>query len=283
MNGTPLNILQKLMRRWDAVHPYNAAQVMKLTGSADAQAWNRAWESTVVQTGLGAVCVDRDRYDFVPLNGRLASYGVRLSTLDLSEHISMELNRAFDDPGEPPFRPFLIQTDGFFYAGLVYQHWLADSASIRMLMHEWFARVFDPAAASAKAMDRSTCGYWGTMASQHRGLAVARSVVDMTRRHVRLRRVQKIDSTALDDRATRFELFDTAPGLIDHVRDTARSRQVKVNDIFLAALIQTCAGTFRCNPVKNERISRWVRWWIFAPGAAKTLPTLSGCFWGLPM
>ena len=194
MTNTPLNMLQKLMRRWDAVHPYNAAQLMKLEGSPEAEAWRSAWHSTLSQTGLGAVSLERNRYHFVPLNGHLAAYHVRFPTADLADHISAELNHPFNDPHEPPFRPFIIRQDNHFYAGLIYQHWLADSASIRMLMHEWFVRVYDPAAANAQPMRLASAGYWRTIGPRRGGWTIAKSVVDMSRRHLRLRRVQKIDS-----------------------------------------------------------------------------------------
>ena len=46
-------------------------------------------------------------------------------------YLSEEINRPFEDPGEPPFRPFIVPTDGGFLFGVVYQHWVADSVSIR--------------------------------------------------------------------------------------------------------------------------------------------------------
>jgi hypothetical protein len=250
MSTIPLNIFQRLMRRWDAAHPYNAAQVMKLAGQADPTAWETAWQSALASTGLGSVSLQRSRYEFVSLNGHATAYPVRFPNLNLQDHLSAEINRAFDDANEPPFRPFVIQQDGYFYAGLVYQHWLADSASIRMLMREWFMRVYDPGKSSSHALRLARGGYWKSIGPEHGGWSVTQSLLDMTRRHIRMRKVQKIDSTALSDRATRFQLIPASPGLIDRARAAAHQRNVKVNDLFLAALAEACA---RHVPLQRRR------------------------------
>jgi hypothetical protein len=77
--------------------------------------------------------------------------------------------------------------------------------------------------------------------------------MDMTRRHVRLRRVQKIASTNLADHDTRFQLIEARPGLITQIRAVARSRKVKVNDIILAALAEACAKYVPLQPRRNRR------------------------------
>jgi hypothetical protein len=248
MMPIPLNILQKLMRRWDAVHPYNAAQVMKLTGTADAAIWQQAWDATMGHTGLGPLQLSDRHYQF--LEPKQASGGVRFPDLPLDEHLTAEMNRPFDEPTEPPFRPFIITSEGNFHAGVVYQHWLADSTSIRRLMREWFVRVYDPAAASCRPIPIARAGYWQTIGPNRAGWEVSTGLLDMTRRHIRLRRVQKIASTALSDHATRFQLIPTLPGLIDQVRAAARRRKVKVNDLFLAALVEACS---RHVPLQRRR------------------------------
>jgi hypothetical protein len=253
MTGIPLNIFQKLMRRWDAVHPYNAAQVMKLAGQPDPAVWESAWHTALTATGLGSVSLNQSRYEFISLNGHAAMYPVRHPELNLEDHLSIEMNRPFDDPHEPPFRPFIIRDGDHFFAGLIYQHWLADSASIRMLIREWFMRVYDPAKASTRRLHLARSGYWNNIGPKYGGWSVAESLMDMTRRHVRLRRVQKIDSTALSDHATRFQLIQARPGLITQIRAAAHRRNVKVNDIILAALAEACARHVPMQQRRNRR------------------------------
>jgi hypothetical protein len=241
MTRIPLNIFQKLMRRWEAVHPYNAAQVMKLTGRPDLDQWNSAWRNTLVACDLGMVNLLGDGYRFEQLNGHLAALTVRTPDSDLDSYLSTEINRPFTDPHETPFRPFILKQDGFFYAGLVYQHWLADSCSIRMLMREWFCRIYEPARARSRPIRVSTTGYWNSLGPGRGDWPMLQSILDLSRRHIRMRRVRKIDSTALSDHNTAFQLASVEAGLIDRLRDAAHRRGVKVNDIFLTALVQACA------------------------------------------
>jgi len=233
----PLNIFQRLMRKWEAVHPYNAAQVLVIRRQPDRATLTTAWNEALVSAGLGPVRVSSHGYSFE----RAERSNVAFPTTSLSEHISTELNRPFDNPSELPFRPFVIAHGDRFYAGVVYQHWIADSTSIRMLLREWFVRVYDPAAAQRQPLRLQRHGYWNTVGPNRSGWDVLGSALGMIRRHTRLRRAQKIDSTALAEHRTCFELFDAPDGLINRVRAAAASRGVKVNDLFLAALAEACA------------------------------------------
>jgi hypothetical protein len=240
--SAPFNVVQKLMRRWDFVHPYNAAQIMKIRGQPDRAALDSAWQSALLTTGLGSVLVEADHYQFQSLNGHAAAYSVRYPGISLEDHVSVEMNRHFYDPMEPPFRPFVIAEKDFYYAGLIYQHWLADSTAIRMVIREWFVGLHDPQMLRRRPLLLPRCGYWKTVGPSRVGWDLAQGLLDMTRRHIRMRRVQKIDSAALSNHDSRFQLLSTKPGLIDQIRGAAARYEVKVNDLFLAALIEACAA-----------------------------------------
>lgn len=249
----PLNVFQHLMRRWDAVHPYNAAQAMHLSGTPDVGRLAAAWAEAVAETGLGAVAVARSRYRYTSLNGHAAKYPVAARSTGLAEYLSAEMNRPFDDPDEPPFRPFVLTGDGTYHLGLVYQHWLADSVSIRSLVGEWFARAFDPAAARRSPFVIGQTGYWNSVGPGRAGWSFAEGLLNLTRRHTRLRRARKVDSHALSDPATRFAVYPAAPGTIGRLRAVAADRGVKVNDLFLAALAEACHAHVPLQPRPNRR------------------------------
>ena len=241
--AVPLNVFQRLMRRWDAVHPYNAAQAVHLRGTPDLTRLDAAWQSALLASGLGAVAVRRDRYAFQSLNGHAAAYAVRACPGTLADHLTAALNQPFDDPAEPPFRPFVVPDGGGgHYAGVVYQHWVADSQAIRLLVREWFVRAFDPSAATDRQLRLPTCGYGPALLGGRDGFDVAAGLLGLARRHCRMRRVQKVGSTNLSDRATRFALFPAEPGLIGPVRSAAAARGVKVTDLLLASLAEACAA-----------------------------------------
>ncbi len=292
MSSAPLNIFQRLMRRWDQRHPYNAAQVMRLAGKADAAQWDRAWRETLTTAGLGPVRTDAKEYWFESLNGHAearvalipspgtpgegqgegdfssannahlqsnSSSPPALSRITgrrgqskarLSEHLSAELNRPFSETGQVPFRPFVIQNADDFFAGVVYQHWIADSVATRMLMRDWFVRVYDPLAARRSPMRLPTQSFWNSIGPHRGGWEMTESLLTLGRRHTRLRRVRKIDSTGLTDPTTRFILIPVADGFIGQLRQAAAGRGLKLNDIFLAALAQACA---RHMPMQRRR------------------------------
>jgi hypothetical protein len=250
MNLASLNIFQKLMQKWEAVHPYNAAQVMDIRGEPNLTELQSAWNAALLSTGLGRVNRRGNHYYFEELNGHAETFGVSFPNLPLNEHLSKELNRPFTDPNEPPFRPFVIPQGDHFFAGVVYRHWIADSAAIRMLLREWFARVFDRNLIRGRPLKLPADGYWNTVGPNRGGWNVAENTLGMIRRHTRLRRAQKIDSVALADHQTRFELFPAPDCLIPHLREFAAARRVKLNDVFLAALLESCA---RHVPLQRRR------------------------------
>src|SRR5580700_11197252 len=156
-----LNVFQRLIRQWESIHPYNGAQVLKIEGAVDLDLCRRAWLDALSALGLGVLCFSRTSYRYRLLNGEAIYHGPvqppRGATL--SDWITSELNRSFDDSDGVPFRPFVIQEDGHFWMGLTYQHWVADSTSIRMLMREWFVRQFQPDESARRPLRLHAGGY----------------------------------------------------------------------------------------------------------------------------
>ncbi len=241
MNTAPLNIFQKLMRKWEAVHPYNAAQVMKISGAPDRAPLESAWRAALDTAGLGRLKVSDNRYGFQPLNGHGGARCVHHATGPWTQYISAELNRPFDETAPTPLRPFIIAEPDFYFAGVVYQHWVADSISVRTLLKDWFVRIYDPPAARKQPMRLPASGYWNSIGPENGGWRLAESFLGLARRHTRLRRVQKVQSTALSDHRTEFHLFPAPPGMICQLRTAAHRRGVKLNDVFLAAMAEACS------------------------------------------
>ena len=58
-----LNAFQRLMRRWSEMHPYNAGQVMEVSGVPDLERWKAAAQGVLEEMGLGPATFDRgDEY-----------------------------------------------------------------------------------------------------------------------------------------------------------------------------------------------------------------------------
>src|SRR5689334_23194003 len=93
-----LNVFQHLVRQWDGLHPYNAAQVLKIAGPADLDRLSQHWQESLAAMGLGKVQLRGRRFRYETLNGDVSLYriheapaGASLETL-----ISDELNRPFE-------------------------------------------------------------------------------------------------------------------------------------------------------------------------------------------
>src|SRR2546423_1858541 len=191
MTAARLNVFQRLVRQWDTVHPYNAAQILRLAGKPDLPAIRRAWHATLATLGLGPVRAYGPQFHFLAVNGDAAKYDVPLvpSGVPLHEHISAELNHPFDDDKELPLRPFVLEEKDHFYFGIIYQHWIADSSSIRFLLREWFTRVYDPSAASAAPAVIPRGGYWSNFGPHRMRWRLGEQFLTLLRSASRFRRV----------------------------------------------------------------------------------------------
>lgn len=254
MQACELNIFQRLARRWESVHPYNAAQVMRLAARADARLAGQAWAETLTTLGLGRVRVfDNSRFHHELLNGEMARYPLRMLPSDtcLDAHLTSELNRAFDDPDEPPFRPFLLCKENDSYFGVVYQHWVADSVSIRSVLREWFARMYAPAAARHAPLRQSPPGYWDLFGTEG-NWRLDETLLAGFRTHMRHRRVRKVRSAGPHDYPVRVSLHRAPDGLSDALLRYSRSQGVKVHDVLLAALVEACHRHVPVQPRRNR-------------------------------
>jgi len=237
-----LNLFQRLTRRWEAVHPYNAAQVLCVAGRLAPSQAAEAWAESLRGLGLGRVqLVDRFRFRHEVLNGEFARYPLRVLApgTGIESHLTAELNRPFSEPDEPPFRPFLLEEADQFYFGVVYQHWVADSVSIRCVLREWFTRLFDPGAARGSALHHPREGYWRLFGGRG-SWRLDETLLANFRTHMRHRQVRKVRSFGPADYPVRVTIHHTPNGLIDQLRPVARAQELKLHDVLLAAVAEAC-------------------------------------------
>lgn len=237
----PLNVFQRLIRQWEALHPYNAAQFMRLRGRHCADTWNDAWLATLGDLNVGPMPVIAKRLSDAgaPVAVR-ALTEVEGATTTIEQHITAELNRPFDPSGNSPFRPFVLQESEHCCIGVIYQHWLADSVSIRLLMREWFYRVHDPKRARRMPVASARSGYWnrfGPWRSNWRLLQELFGAVSWTSK---LKRTRRVEGDSFAHPTTSFTLHRVPNGIVPALLSAARRGGVTLNDLMLAAIARVC-------------------------------------------
>ncbi|HVT90250.1 MAG TPA: hypothetical protein VHD56_15465 [Tepidisphaeraceae bacterium] len=239
MEWTGLNVFQRVTRHWDTIHPYNAAQVMKLAGRADRQSLLSLWRETLTQLKMTSVQRWGSVYRWEEGISQPEFIDVPPDTT-LQQLMSEELDRTFDETLNMPFRAFVIEEENSYYAGIVYHHWVADSYSIRLLLREWFFRIHDPSQARRRPFQTPATGYWNLFGPDKVQWRLDESVINLFRWHSQFRRARRIEAKAFQDFTSNFSLYRAPNGLIQRVAKAAKRRKVTVNDVFLAAMAQVC-------------------------------------------
>ncbi len=223
-----LNLFQRLVRQWDMIHPYNAAQAIKLQGRPEVPALRAAWCDAIKAIGLRPSPPDVVRH-------------VEQADATLESLLSNELNRRFDDGHDAfPFRPFVLDDGPDHYLGVVYHHWVADGVSIRAVLREWFLRRYDPARARREPMKLADAGYFSLFGPGAGGWSLRDGLlhaVRCTRDFRRVRRMSARDAERMEQAVTIRRLDD---GVIDAARAACRSAGATVHDLILAAAAEAC-------------------------------------------
>jgi hypothetical protein len=154
--------------------------------------------------------------------------------------MSDQLNRPFDLSVELPFRAFVVEESDGYFAGVIYHHWVADSFSIRVLLREWFRRMFDPQQARRKPLHMADQGYWRLFGPSRGGWRLGEAAMKMVRWSARCRWTRRVDPAGQRDLSTHFSLHRAPDGLIDALVASARRHGLTVNDLFLAAMARVC-------------------------------------------
>jgi NRPS condensation-like uncharacterized protein len=241
-----LNPFQLLMRRWDGLHPYNAGQVMEVSGAVDRDRWKAAIESTLADMGLGVPRFSRK--DRIAHFTAPAEISVDQSAESLQTFFNEELNRPFA-AGDVPIRfctlpgssgPSDAGPDASHYLAAVYDHWIADSRGMRELMARIFERYQHPERPSRLAPLTLEAPPFAALFRQHTGrLTKTRAIRESLKNVWRQRHGFRVNIADPLDFTSRFQISRLPDGLIDSVYRFSKATGASVNDAFLAALGQT--------------------------------------------
>jgi hypothetical protein len=237
-----LNAFQALMRRWSRMHPYNAGQVMEITGAPDLGRWKHAVESVIGEMGFGKPRFsDNDTVvEFSPAGEAT----IEQSQQDLSSFFNDELNRPFA-AGDLPLRFCVLPhqpSNGHgvsHYFAAVYDHWIGDSRAMRELMHRIYDRYQHPEGSRLPPLTLDAPNF-NKLFRKHVGrlsrMAAIRESIKNVWRHRHGFRVNIAEPVNFN---SGFLYRILPPGLIEKVYRDAKSSGASVNDLFIAAVGQT--------------------------------------------
>jgi hypothetical protein len=264
-----LNSFQVLMRRWTRMHPYNAGQVMRVTGRPDRERWKRAAEAVIAEVGLGKPRFHHGEsaVEFVPAEEVVVEQAVGVpevargsggaASATLQAFFNEELNRAFTS-GEVPIRFCILPAprDGLHaaagnngspgeeshYLAAVYDHWIADSRAMRELMYRIFERYRSPENVPelpSLSIEVPSGKSFKQLFRKHVGyltrLAAIRESLRNIWKHRCGYRLNLWDPLNFD---SRFVYRELPAGLIERLHRFARANGASVNDLFIAVIGQ---------------------------------------------
>lgn len=222
-----MNYFQRLIRHWDRIHPYNAAQVMRLSIPCDLEGAQEAWDSTLRDLGLGSVEIRGSQYRHLP--GQSEVFLLEAGR-EVDAYISRQLNVCFE-PDQCPFRPFIQSAGREIVAGIVYHHWVADSVSVRVLMREWFVRM---AGCGERRREHLA------MLPDDSASRSTESIRSAIRLLCAMKRTRRLPRKACLDLEVEHRLLHLPDDTAQALRDTGHMLGVKVSDLMLCTLTELC-------------------------------------------
>jgi NRPS condensation-like uncharacterized protein len=225
-----MNDLQQMMRQWTALAPYNAGHVMRVSGAPDLERWRAAFTAVLKTLELTKPVL------------------IELSTVELDQKIIQELNCPFL-PGTLPLRAFVTpDKQDSHLLGVIYNHWFADSPSLRALMQRAFAHY------SGNSENLPPLRVAGDNDLEHSGFGL-RALISCVGDYLRHRRACRIHLRDPLDFDSGFFSIHFPDGAIDEIRAFAKKHGATVNDVFLATASQAL-GKFTAEQRKSEPFPR---------------------------
>ncbi len=252
MRRVPLNSFQRVMLQWSDVHPYNACHLYCLSGLGDPQRFRESARRAMAAAGWGRAVVEAGRR--YALFGPCDDVEVRQAAEiapgrdELDREVASELNRPFDRPECRPVR-FVFAADraeACHWIVVTYDHWTADSVTMRLLMRRILAEYLGEPSANRgllEVCDRSLLGALREPLSPWRRW---RTAVNTVARSLFERQPVKPPATRQEGREVGFRLFRGDDEMADRLWRFARAHGATVHDVFLAVLHQVLGRHLPC-------------------------------------
>ncbi len=246
-----LNTFQQLMRSWTTLGPYNAAQAMQLQGECNIERWQMAVGTVIGSIGLGSPQFQDHGVTFS--KGKAVPLQVRHESLAVVA--ARELNTPFALT-DIPLRMVIIPEGQEYSLLTVYDHWIADSWSIREFMRLILA-VYDGAAIDGLQVPRiSDQSFDNIFQRRHGALTKPMKALHAARRYFKHRQSWRFELADPMDFSADCSMHALPEGTLSTLLACAKTNQCRLNDIFLAAMAMVIGQLTAESRYKLRR-----RWW----------------------
>ncbi len=249
-----LNIFQRTMLQWNAMHAYNAVHVVRVPRTLDPTRLTRQINDELEPLGLTGLSIDPRRgtlqYHGGPAQNELkvVQGGPNVLAI-LQKEMESQLNTSFVGHGAiNPFRFFVIEEEGAFYLGLVYFHVIAGAESIILLLKHLVSQYLGRESAGLSCpLDVYPHGYgrltpWSRQLIFQKLWRVPSLVSD-------LKRSSRPRYRDFQNQENGVSVFSLSPEQLQRLMRTGKRWGITLNDLFLALLLKSL------DPLDSKRFS----------------------------
>jgi hypothetical protein len=242
-----LNVFQRNMLRWDDLHPYSAAHVVRISCTLDKAQLEHAIDRCLQERGLTGLRLDarQRRFDYRSGSAGTAVKVVRGgpdATAALHREIETQLNTPFArEETAAPFRFFAVDSGEAFHLGIVYDHFVAGGDSIALLLEAIIELCSGVQAVANNARMLELYGpTYRHLLLRHPTYALG-ALLALPRTVASTRRAARARYADETDHYNAFLAFRLGPAHSQAVVQVGKAWGVTVNDVFLASLLQALA------------------------------------------
>jgi len=237
----PLNDLQRVMLRWNSLHPYNVFDVVEVLRPVSPEMLRTAAEQVLANMTVAVPLLSDDERAYSP-DGALASVSVEVidSNEDpdrtLENRATAELNRPFRIGIDPVVRLSLLHVGVRCFVGMTYQHWFMDGMAAGNLFRRILARALAcriSGCAGCK-QELETPDYAQALAPHLNWKARLGHGREAVRKIAARTRVAVPWNRGPEDVGVRVRFLKANPDALERLRLDARTHGVTINDVLMA-------------------------------------------------
>jgi len=249
-----LNIFQRSMLQWNELHPYNAVNVVRIRGALDLERLQKAINGTLETWGITGLTLNRKNGKFSYRGGavRCEIKIIAGGENSLSIEVQRQINTAFStDENFNPFRFFVAPGQDSFALGLVYFHAIADDGAVMILLKDIVNAYFWKNASAPVELYPPRHDHL----LRHHPVLLVRKLAAIPSLVGNMRNSSRPPCRDSQNMENGFDFFSLKPETLKSLLKTAKSWDVKLNDLFLAILLICFSPLAEAQSARRKKIS----------------------------